>query len=200
MFLLAFAALSAIQIVALLVWLIFVVVAIAFYDDVDKFNGLALTGCVVFLAYCCYLSSGSESFSISATLSTVGHTLSMGVFWEYLTGYIVCGVIYFFPQMWVTIRKAARKYAENPTVYYKYKFMQTVIVDNSTATTPATYEPIINKTSLTYWMTSWVVYWPFYLINLIVGDLLKEVARWVVDKMHGRLSAYVKNAFAAAMK
>lgn len=68
-----------------------------------------------------------------------------------------------------------------------------------TSTGGADLDVNLNKKSLLYWGTSWVIYWPIYAVLLIVGDLLKELMRAFIDLVHAKLAAITKGIFANAL-
>lgn len=60
--------------------------------------------------------------------------------------------------------------------------------------------PNLDKGKLVQWMMSWVFYWPFYAINLLVEDFLKEFFHWLVERIGGKLIAWTRSIFAAAFQ
>lgn len=60
--------------------------------------------------------------------------------------------------------------------------------------------PKVDRTRLAEFVGVWMIFWPFYAVSLIVGDLLAEVARIVADvfaKISGR---FVRMSFANVFK
>lgn len=170
-----------------------IIFGISLFEDKDDFNVVAFFGFIALIFYGFFLGTGESSLDIPQVFKLIGSTVTTKTFWEYVGVYFGAGALYFFPQTWFTIRKAARKYADAPAAFFRYKFIRMERKD-------VLLEPVIDKPSLAYWMSSWVVYWPFYLVSLVLSDLFRELARWVVDRMHGNLTKITKKMFADAVQ
>lgn len=60
--------------------------------------------------------------------------------------------------------------------------------------------PKINRTELAEHIGCWILFWPFYAVSLIIGDLVMEIARVIADifaKISGR---FVRMSFANVFK
>ena len=80
--------------------------------------------------------------------------------------------------------------------YGRYGRNQIIGVEiNQDKTSSELIVPRVNRPELAGSVGCWMIFWPFYAVSLIIGDLLYEVARIVADiiaKMSGR---FVKMAF-----
>lgn len=72
-----------------------------------------------------------------------------------------------------------------------------IVLDKVTKVTPV---PQVNRIKLAEHISAWTFFWPFYLVSLVVGDLLVEVFRSIADfisRISGRL---VRLSFANVFK
>ena len=72
-----------------------------------------------------------------------------------------------------------------------------IVLDKKTKVTPV---PQVNRSKLAEHIGAWTFFWPFYLVSLIVGDLLIEVFRSIanfISRISGRL---VRISFANVFK
>ena len=61
-------------------------------------------------------------------------------------------------------------------------------------------EPKIDRLDLSQYIGAWVVFWPFYLVSLILGDLLSELFQSIADFIAERCGRFVRNAFSGVFK
>lgn len=61
-------------------------------------------------------------------------------------------------------------------------------------------EPVINKVELAEHVAAWTIFWPFYLIALVIGDLLTEVWKAVADFLTTFAGRFVKMTFSDVFK
>lgn len=61
-------------------------------------------------------------------------------------------------------------------------------------------EPRINKVELAEHVAAWTIFWPFYLVALIVGDLLTEVWNVIADFLATFAGRFVKMTFSDVFK
>lgn len=56
-------------------------------------------------------------------------------------------------------------------------------------------EPKINKIELAEHVSAWTIFWPFYLVALVIGDLLTEVWKMIADFLTTFAGRFVKMTF-----
>jgi len=69
-----------------------------------------------------------------------------------------------------------------------------------TNSTTITVEPKIDRFNLSQFIGAWVVFWPFYAISLILGDMLAEIWKTIANVIAKYCGRFVRNAFASAFK
>jgi hypothetical protein len=89
-----------------------------------------------------------------------------------------------------TIKEHLERFVNSIRFYTDYIDF-TVLTDRD----PPTLEPKINRLRLSQSIFAWIILWPFYAVNLVLGDLLARVGDMLADlfaKFGGR---FVKAAF-----
>jgi hypothetical protein len=61
-------------------------------------------------------------------------------------------------------------------------------------------EPKINRQQLAESIGCWTIFWPFYALSLIFGDLLNEVFRIIADLVANISGRFVRMAFKDVFK
>jgi hypothetical protein len=61
-------------------------------------------------------------------------------------------------------------------------------------------EPKIDRLDLAQYIGAWVVFWPFYLVSLVLGDLLTELFQSIADFVAEHCGRFVRNAFSGVFK
>ncbi len=56
-------------------------------------------------------------------------------------------------------------------------------------------EPKMDRLMLSQYIGAWVVFWPFYLVSLILGDLLSEIFQTIADFVSEHCGRFVRRAF-----
>jgi len=74
------------------------------------------------------------------------------------------------------------------------------IINLKVAGDKITPEPVVNKVELAEHIGAWSLFWPFYLVSLVLGDLLTEVFRIVADILVNLTGRFVKLSFADVFK
>ena len=72
-----------------------------------------------------------------------------------------------------------------------------IVLDKNTRVTPV---PHVNRVELAEHIGAWTFFWPFYLISLIIGDLLTEVFRTIADFLAHISGRLVRLSFANVFK
>lgn len=72
-----------------------------------------------------------------------------------------------------------------------------IVLDKNTKVTPV---PHVNRVELAEHIGAWTFFWPFYLVSLIIGDLLTEVFRTIADFLAHVSGRFVKMSFANVFK
>ena len=73
------------------------------------------------------------------------------------------------------------------------------VVDN-VETTQSPIEPYVNRITLARNIGSWTIFWPFYAISMIIGDLLMEVFHYAADFMTYISGRFVRMSFKNVFK
>lgn len=60
--------------------------------------------------------------------------------------------------------------------------------------------PTINKAQLVGNVLTWTLFWPFYAISLVIGDLLFEIVDFIAERLHGTFTRIVRSSFAGSFK
>lgn len=82
----------------------------------------------------------------------------------------------------------------------RYSYKNRIIELSLNKTTKVDIEPKINKLQMTEHVTAWTFLWPVYAVSLILGDLLTEIFRVIVDVMVNLSGRFVKLSFADVFK
>lgn len=61
-------------------------------------------------------------------------------------------------------------------------------------------EPKVNRKQLAESIGCWTIFWPFYAVSLIIGDLLNEFFHFLADMLVRLSSGYVRRTFANVFK
>jgi len=61
-------------------------------------------------------------------------------------------------------------------------------------------EPKVNRQQLAENVGVWILFWPFYAISLIIGDLVTEIFRFIADLLVQMSGRFVRNAFKDVFK
>jgi len=61
-------------------------------------------------------------------------------------------------------------------------------------------EPKVNRQQLAESVGVWIMFWPFYAISLIIGDLVTEIFRFIADMLVQMSGRFVRNAFKDVFK
>lgn len=74
-----------------------------------------------------------------------------------------------------------------------------IIIPVATADRKA-IEPKVNRVQLAESIGCWTIFWPFYAVSLIIGDLLNEFFHFLADALVRLSSGYVRRTFANVFK
>jgi hypothetical protein len=162
------------------------------------------------------------------TLATLWADVQTFAFWKPFALYLIAGVLYSVVEFALNVKRArtflgdawssALKSAESKlkvdeltdaeATGRKQAFVARFLGDNRraheivavTSNDGLTIEPVVNKKVLADHISAWTLFWPFYLIALVVGDLFVEIFNLIAELFHSLSARIVKLSFGNLFK
>lgn len=192
-------ALSALTIGFLAVWLVASLIGVAIdRDGHEEIKWYILVGGIL---------TAIIIFWSDWTFKGAWDTIRDGTLWKWVGVYVATGLGYSVIEFFFGIRKAAKHYAgawahrernsesvkdfvkwSTPPRYADYVELEVDLAN-------LTPQPKINKEELLCYVGAWTLWWPFYAVNLVLGDFLKEVCRTFVNILVSVSQRFVRFAF-----
>lgn len=132
--------------------------------------------------------------------------------WARIAFYLLIGLAYSVLEFLLDVRRSARYWADDWKRYVKTapdfndrkslvtdyfiqrrSYAHNKIIEIKVAADQI--EPVINHKFLTKSITCWTIFWPFYAISLIIGDLLNAAFRAIADLIVKASSYFVRVVF-----
>lgn len=139
--------------------------------------------------------------------------------WGNIGIYLGIGLCYSILEFALDVRRSARFWAEQWAGFKSTRTTETRLVSDFISSRTSygdgkyyhkriigvqgsgtVIEPKINRQQLAESIGVWTMFWPFYAISLIVGDLLTEVFRVLADMLVGLSGRFVRAAFKDVFK
>lgn len=148
--------------------------------------------------------------------------------WKFIGIYLLVGIGYSVIEFMLEVRRSARFWKEEWKRFYNenarigksdelppndvalkfvsrsyrsnYPRIIVAALNPNSKDTTELLQPHVNRKELAEHISVWIIFWPFYAVSLIIGDLVMEIARVLADvfaKISGR---FVRMSFANVFK
>jgi hypothetical protein len=136
--------------------------------------------------------------------------------WKYIGAYLLIGVGYSLIEFLLDVRRSARYWSYEWEEWKKHfkkidtgtqdfierytRFNPRRIIGVEATQDGTGVQPKIDRQQLAESIGCWTIFWPFYAISLIIGDLLDEVFRVIADVIAKVSGRFVRMVFKDVFK
>ena len=127
---------------------------------------------------------------------------------KYIAIYIGIGLVFTFVKWYFWAQKMGRKYKTlkksfelKGTQYGSFaehwntNYSKDVMMVKTGLTDAATATVYYEKPALVYYLTNWIINWPFYAMLLAIEDFIVEIVNWFADRVGKTFSNIATKAF-----
>lgn len=169
----------------------------AFWEDDDGGTDFNKLGAALMIGLTCviaYVFSGNPDSLVGG----LAGFLAPG-FWGFVLLYAILGLLNFPLQFFVYLHKSKRKVTNDKSASRYLQRMFDVNYENG-GSSGNSKTVTLNKSKLFMWMSSWIIYWPCYILITLLGDLVYEIMHFIADHSYGYLKGVSERVINAALK